>query len=57
MKFRAVHKLLLENQYDVLMVDAGAKNASNSTIHHPSSSENGWLEAMLVFILILSAFW
>lgn len=35
MKFRAVHKLLLENQYEVLMVDAGAENASNSTIHHP----------------------
>ena len=44
MKFRAVHKLLLENDYKVLMVDAGAKNASSSTVPHSSSSENGWLE-------------
>ena len=36
-KFRAVHQLLVENQYEVLMVEAGARKTCNMYRAQPTS--------------------
>ena len=47
-KFRAVHKILVDNHYDVLMVEAGAKRyvPHNSNLHP-------WMKLLTQFGYIL----